>query len=84
MLTYDYKCPICGTTEEHLVRDNTVMEVHCLGCTSGVAVRQLAAPRSKLDGSDPGFPDAYDKWAKQHENAGHPIAGRPGTGTEIG
>ena len=68
MLTYDYKCPECGTTEEELVKDNTVMYVKCPTCHT-LAARQLAAPRSKLDGTDPGFPDAYNKWANQHELA---------------
>lgn len=71
MLLYDFKCPTCGVNEEHLVRNNTVMEVGCRHCEFGLATRQLAAPRSHLDGTDPGFPDAYDKWAKQHEKAGH-------------
>lgn len=70
MLIYDYKCGDCHITEEHLVKDNTVVEVDCNMC-GGVGFRQLAAPRSKLDGLDPGFPDAYDKWAIQHEKAGH-------------
>lgn len=78
MLTYDYKCTDCGATEEHLVKDSSTMFVTCKVCGEAGAVRQLAAPRSKLDGSDPGFPDAYDKWAKQHEKAGHPIEGHIG------
>jgi len=76
MLTYDYKCSTCGATEEHLVKDNTVMFVLCKVCGEPGADRQLAAPRSKLDGTDPGFPDAYNKWADQHEKAGHPVMGR--------
>ncbi len=74
MLTYDYKCPKCGTTEEELVKDNTVMHVDCPKCQTPAA-RQLAAPRSKLDGTDPGFPDAYAKWADQHEKAGSGMRG---------
>jgi len=71
MLTYDYKCTLCGAVEEHLVRDNKVMFVTCKACGETGATRQLAAPRSKLDGLDPGFPDAYDKWTRQHEKAGN-------------
>ena len=84
MLLYDYKCAKCGAVEEHLVPGNTTMFVSCQACGDAGSARQLAAPRSKLDGKDPGFPDAYDKWAKQHEKAGHPVAGRPGSGTVIG
>lgn len=69
MLTYDYKCGDCHIEEEHLVKNNTVVEVDCTYC-GGLALRQLAAPRCKLDGLDPGFPDAYDKWTRDHEKGG--------------
>ena len=72
MLLYDYKCLECETGEERLVLNNKLMEIQCSRC-DGVAVRQLAAPRSKLDGTDPGFPDAHEKWTPQHEKAGFPV-----------
>jgi len=30
----------------------------------------MSSPSVQLDGTDPGFPDAYDKWAARHEKAG--------------
>ena len=70
MLIYDFKCDECHVMEERLVKDNTVLVLACNSCGHSIATRQLAAPRCKLDGLDPGFPDAYDKWTRQHEKAG--------------
>jgi hypothetical protein len=30
----------------------------------------ISAPAVQLDGSDPSFPGAHEKWVKQHEKAG--------------
>lgn len=67
MPTYDYQC--CGKKFERITsiaqRDNVI----CPLC-NGLAKRLLSAPQIMLDGTDPGFPDAYDRWAKRHENHG--------------
>jgi len=45
--------------------------VQTLPCECGGEYhRQISAPRIALDGTDPGFPDAYNKWATQHEQGG--------------
>ena len=62
----DFYCESCGTKEEHLV-ENGVKEVVCHAC-SHVATKVRAVPKFHLDGTDPGFPDAHDRWAKDHEN----------------
>lgn len=43
----------------------TLRHTECKVC-GGVTTRQISPVRSKLDGLDPGFPDAYDKWARDH------------------
>ena len=37
-------------------------------CDCGVVGKfVISCPTIALDGTDPGFPSAYDKWAKTHE-----------------
>ena len=62
----DFQCSE-GHTTEHLV-EHTQNTVVCPVCGKR-AQRQLAAPRSKLEGITGAFPSAYDKWAKVHEQA---------------
>lgn len=38
----------------------------CVSCATPLR-RELSCPRINLDGLDPGFPGAYDRWAKVHE-----------------
>lgn len=61
---FDFTCTKCENTFEELIdHDKTVLP--CPECGSD-SVRQLAAPRLDWQhmGTDPGFPSAYDKWAK--------------------
>lgn len=69
MILYDFECSECGTVEERLV-DSAVVEAPCPNCQVFMMARKISTPVVKLDGTDPGFPDAYDKWARQHEKAG--------------
>lgn len=69
MILYDFKCSECDAVEEGLVSSD-VTKITCPTCQSLTMTRQISTPRIKLDGTDPGFPDAYDKWARQHEKAG--------------
>ena len=39
-------------------------DTECPKC-GGIAGRCLTAPRIRLDGTDSGFPTAYDQWAKR-------------------
>ena len=61
---FDFTCTKCDNTFEEMI-DNDKTILPCPDC-SGDAVRQLAAPRTdwRKMGLDPGFPSAYDKWAK--------------------
>jgi hypothetical protein len=46
--------------------DNNIEQVTC-EC-GGLADRIIGMPRVSLDGTDPGFPGAYEKWAKTRED----------------
>ena len=68
MKVYDYKCRSCQAVHEHFVANSDVHAVSCRDC-GAEATRLAPCPRFKLDGCDPGYPTAYDKWAKDHEKA---------------
>lgn len=60
----DFKCPD-GHLFESLVNRGT-QSVRCKECDN-TAQRQRSVPNFQLNGADPGYPTAYDKWAKDHE-----------------
>lgn len=62
---FDFKCNKCGNTQERFVNPDTKLMI-CKQC-EGVSEKQLAAPRSKLEGITGAFPGAYHKWADDHE-----------------
>jgi putative FmdB family regulatory protein len=70
-MIYEYKCVDCDAILEKFIdsvdarRDEQV----CTQC-DGVAEFIISATPFHLDGTDPGFPDAYDRWAREHEKAG--------------
>lgn len=68
LILYDFECIKCNHCEEKLVQSD-VRHADCPEC-GGKMIRKISTPRVALDGTDPGFPDAYDKWARQHEKAG--------------
>jgi hypothetical protein len=61
----DFCCRSCESVVERYI-DSNIEQVTC-EC-GGVADRLVGMPRVALDGTDPGFPGAYDKWAKVREN----------------
>ena len=61
----DFKCSECGEITEKYI-DNMECEIECPACKA-IAYKQLSAPRSWLDGTDPSLPGAYDKWARTRE-----------------
>ena len=62
---YDFKCTKCDTTDEHWV-DSDEKFVTCLSC--GETAERIISPIStKFKGV--GWPDADDKWARDHERA---------------
>ncbi len=66
MILFDFKCS-AGHISEHLVH-RTTEKVTCPVCHTD-AVKQLAAPRSKLEGITGDFPGAYAKWERNHRQA---------------
>ena len=63
LMLFDFQCS-CGNLFEELVGSHE-QTAPCPECKAD-GVRQIAAPR--IDwlhmGTDPGFPGAYDKWAR--------------------
>ena len=70
LILFDFQCQDCGHTQEGLVHHET-RSVVCDEC-GGHSARLISPVRSKLDGTDPGFPGAYDKWARDHAKNGGP------------
>lgn len=68
MPLYEYLCEAGHVTDNFAKvadRRNPVT------CHCGLQAQlKISAVKTHLDGTDPGFPDAYDKWAKLHEKAG--------------
>lgn len=63
-LLRDFECADCGELREEVV-DSNLKELKCK--CGGTAVRLIGMPRVALDGTDPGFPGAYSKWADVRE-----------------
>lgn len=68
LILFDFRCTNCDTVEERLVKSN-VKEATCSVCT-GRMKRVISPVRSRLEGITGHFPDAAEKWARQHEKAG--------------
>ena len=63
----DFLCRSCETVFERYI-SNDIEQVTC-EC-GGLADRMIGMPRVALDGTDPSFPGAYDRWARvREENA---------------
>lgn len=62
---FDFCCGSCGKVFERLV-DSEYRTVEC-EC-SGTATRLVGMPTVRLDGTDPSFPGAYDRWARIRED----------------
>lgn len=63
-LLRDFRCHTCNQVTERFV-DTEVNETQC-PC-GGVSIRIIGMPRVALDGTDPGFPGAYSRWADIRE-----------------
>jgi putative FmdB family regulatory protein len=64
MLLFDFQCE-CGNKFEKLVPYGTET-VSCTEC-DGMAKKLLSCPRIALDGTDPAYPTAWDKWEKKRK-----------------
>lgn len=62
----DFRCTSCNLIEEHWVDSNDPPYVSCTSC--GETAQRIISPIStKFEGV--GWPDADDKWARDHERA---------------
>lgn len=62
---YDFKCTMCDLVEEHWMESNEPFTT-CKSC--GETAKRIISPIStKFTGF--GWPDADDKWARDHEKA---------------
>lgn len=68
LILFDFKCEDCGHEHEELVK-SAVTDLDCPKC-GGRSARKISTPRVALDGTDPGFPDAYEKWGRMHSKEG--------------
>ena len=64
-LMRDFRCEDCGHELERFI-DTQIHYVSCPKC-SGKGYKVVGMPRVALDGTDPGFPDAYSRWATIRE-----------------
>lgn len=62
---WDFRC-VAGHVSEHFVEKETCA-VRCPECDQ-LALRQVAAPRSKLEPFTGAFPGAADKWVRDRED----------------
>ena len=65
-LMRDFLCEHCGIEEERFI-DASITQIPCPEC-GHTMIRLIGMPRVALDGTDPGFPGAYDRWAKIRED----------------
>ena len=64
MPLYDYVCKICNNKFEHFNSiENREDDQECPDC-GGQATWFIQPPNIKLNGCDPAFPTAWDKWEK--------------------
>ena len=61
---YDFQCE-----EEHITEGYVAYETTTISCSCGKVANRIISPvRVSLDGPDPTYVAAYDKWAKRHED----------------
>lgn len=67
MPIYEYRCVTCNKEFEKMVpmRERTSSQ-RCPVC-NGESLFTVSAPRISLDGTDPGFPTAWDGWRKKRQ-----------------
>ena len=68
MILYEYECQECGHEFAALNAIEDREKANCPIC-AGIARKLISAATPMLDGSDPGFPTAADKWEREHEKA---------------
>ena len=73
MPIYNYTCGFCSHSQEELrSMDERNIKANCQNCGKK-AQKALSVPTILLDGSDPNFVAAHDRWVKEHEARGNGI-----------
>lgn len=65
MKLFDFKCTGCSEVFEEFATDHEATTM-CKKCKS-VAHTIVSAVRIGLDGTDPGFPRAWEQWSKKRD-----------------
>ena len=63
---FEFRCEDGHITERYIGYETTIVD--CEVCNKE-ATRIISMPQIVLDGSDPVFVSAHDKWARNHEQA---------------
>lgn len=63
---YDFRCPKDHVTEQLVEADTPHIRCKC----GEEASRVISGVNFSLDGSDPAWPTAHDRWVREHESAG--------------
>lgn len=66
LVFYDFKCSNGHIYEDFVARGTTTSRCKC----GANAKKVLTVPNFHLDGSDPSWPTASDKWTREHERKG--------------
>jgi len=76
MPTYNYTCKECNKphTEFRAMKDHD-KPAKCHKC-NGTAYQTPSALAIHLDGSDPNWVGAHDRWVKEHETKGNGVRTR--------
>ena len=61
---FEFVCDTCGVFDRYI--DSALHTAEC-DCGS-TGKRIISAPAVRLDGTDPSFPGAYERWAKIRED----------------
>jgi len=65
---FEYECDQGHKSEAFVKIDDRKNPIKCR--CGREAQYKISAPSIHLDGTDPGFPDAHEKWADRHEKMG--------------
>lgn len=71
MIIYEYKCRSCEKEFDAFSSVNDRNELKkCPECGEDSGEHIITPTNFALNGLDPSFPGAYDKWTRDHEKAG--------------
>jgi putative FmdB family regulatory protein len=73
MPNYNYTCTTCDSTHQEIrTMCKRKVKTTCVKC-GDKALLSPSLPTIILDGSDPNFVGAHDRWVKEHETKGNGV-----------